>query len=184
MDLIAGPVVLGSIMAFMAFGAWALGRWQGGRLALEGVATPAPSGLREGAPLLDRVTEALPAPSAPTAGPVYSQSRCQDAARDERRVALAAAPSLGELHAEITAYRHAQQVFANLDAELLRLVPLTLERRHECRFLGLTGEPTCGIGGPARTTCASGTPCAEAVPMRGPAREPQLSALPADVTRV
>ena len=142
--LVNGPAVLGAIVISVALGAWSVGRWQGG-LAVTGEA---------GEALMQRASlgSACAAP-------------CQDAARAERRTALPAADSLGELHAEISAYRRAQRVLAGPDGDGLRLAPHFEDVRSECRYLGVMGEPTCGVAEPARTACACGTRCAHADPL-------------------
>ncbi|MCL9998234.1 MAG: hypothetical protein NBV68_02535 [Erythrobacter sp.] len=157
MELLAnGPALLGAIVISVALGAWSLGRWQGG-LALTDDAAPA------ALPTGGEAEEAHVQCAAPrgTAG----AAPCQNAARTERRTALAAADSLGELHAEITAYRRAQKVFAGPDGQGLCLQPHFEDVRSECRYLGLMGEPTCGVAEQARTACACGTRCAHADPL-------------------
>jgi hypothetical protein len=108
-------------------------------------------------------------------------------ARAERRSALAVADSLGELHAEISAYRRAEQVLASPEGDGLRLRPLSADARRECRHLGVMGEPTCGCPETARMACTSGTRCARAEPLPLPAMAERLRqpALPASgLTRV
>lgn len=146
-----GPAVLGGILMSVALAAWTLGRWQGG-LAMPADATvPSPREFGE-----NRMMSApLQAASAPG----------EDPARAERRRALVAADSLGELHAEISAYRRAEQVLAGPEADGLRLRPLRDDARKECRYLGVTGEPTCGLADPARITCTGGIRCACAEPL-------------------
>jgi len=153
--LVNGPAVLGAIVISVALVAWSLGRWQGG-LAVADDAAPAtmPAGGEAGEALMQRA--ALGGQGA---------APCQDTARAERRTALAAADSLGELHAEISAYRRAQRVLAGPDGEGLRLQPRFEDVRSECRYLGVMGEPTCGIAESARTACACGTRCALADPL-------------------
>jgi len=171
-----GPAVLGGIMMSLAIGSWSLGRWQSG-LGVPDVPAPGP------APADGEAGDA-PIQSAPlrTAG----SAPCQDAARAERRKALAVADSLGELHAEISAYRRAQKVLAGPDLDALRLQPLRAELRSQCRYLGVMGEPTCGLSGPVRSACTDGTRCGKAEPLPpGPARTerpPQPSA--SGLTRV
>jgi hypothetical protein len=184
MDISQSPAVLGGIMLWAALGAWALGRWQGGLVAsTEGTAAPASPSARGGEAL---VAGACGTPdsalSAPRAAP--EPVPCQNAARDERRVALDGAPCLGELHREITAYRRAEQVLARLDDTVLRLDPLPQTPARECRFIGLTGEPTCGVAGPVRVACAGGSPCGKAVPAPIAAWAVQPSPVVPGLTRV
>ncbi len=158
MELLAdGPAVLGGIMMSVAIGAWSLGRWQSG-LGVPDAPTPEP------APVGGEAGEALIRHAAAVAP-------CQDDARAERRTALAVADSLGELHAEISAYRRAQQVLAGPDADRLGLHAQLADVRSECRYLGLMGEPFCGLAGPVRGACTRGTRCSKADPLPpGPAR--------------
>jgi hypothetical protein len=150
--LVNGPAVLGAIVISVALGAWSVGRWQGG-LAVTDDAAP----------------EAMPAggeaPVQRASLGAAGTALCQDAARAERHTALVAADSLGELHAEISAYRRAQKVLAGPEGDGLRLQPHFADARGECRFLGVMGEPTCGLAEPARTACACGTRCAHADPL-------------------
>lgn len=173
MELLDGPAVLGSIIMFATLAAWAFGRVQGGLAVPE--ETAAPVGER---------SLARPAEAAPPAGSAAASTPCQHAARNERSVALAAAPALGDMHEEIAAYRRAQQVFAGMDEDGLRLVPVQHAGPRNCRFIGLTGEPTCGLSAPVRGACAPGTPCAaDAAPAR-PERAVQPSLARSDWTRV
>ncbi|WP_033375749.1 hypothetical protein, partial [Porphyrobacter sp. AAP82] len=76
---------------------------------------------------------------------------CPQAARAQRRSALAVTDSLGELHAEISAYRRAEQVLAGPDGDGLHL---RLNRedaaRNQCRHLGVVGAPSCEVAEPLR----------------------------------
>jgi hypothetical protein len=178
MTFAEGPAVLGGIMIWAALGAWALGRWQGGLVAPESVrASPLPQQPgEEAASAPDRTAQTAPRASAPTP--------CQHAARDERRMALAAASCLGEMHEEITAYRRTEHILARLDEEMLQRDPLPADNVGSCRFIGLTGEPTCGVPDAARIACAGGVPCANAVPLPEPVRAAQPSAAVPGATRV
>lgn len=163
MDLSGGPAALSGIMMGVALGAWSMGRWQGG-LAVSGDRTPA---------------------AAPTAGPVCSEADeapiqratdaapCQEAAQAERRNAMAAADSLGELHDEISAYRRAQKVLAGINCDGLGLN--LAEARSECRYMDLMDEPTCGAAASARMACSLEIPCSkdDTLPP-GPARPERM----------
>jgi hypothetical protein len=93
MDLFANPVTLGGLAAFVALGAWAMGRLQG---AAE---YAAPARDSQAPQRHDQQTSLVPeAPGNP-----------------------ALADSLGELHAEISAFRRQERVLASLEAELLPL---------------------------------------------------------------
>lgn len=139
MDWSGGPAALGGIMMCVALGAWSLGRWQVLRTAADD-----PRG--------------KPCEKAAARAPVFTPVQpCQHAARTERRLALATADRLGEIHVEISAYRRAEQVLAKIDGDAL---PLPAARAgHGCRYLGIMGEPTCDIPAAARAVCACGTGC-------------------------
>lgn len=173
MDFADGPAALGGIIMLSTLAAWSLGRWQGG------LAPPAAAALPEA----QENGEAGPAPL-PVSPPAPASALCQNAARAELRVALAAAPSLGEVHAEITAYRNAEQVLSRSDETMLRLDPLPRAGEAGCRFIGLTGEPTCCAPRTARAACAEGFPCANAVPRRAAAGTFQPSPAVPDGSRV
>ena len=163
--LIDSPAVLGGIMMSVAIGSWSLGRWQSdGAVSDDAAPAAAPDGGEAGEAMMTRT---LPRAA--------GEAPCQDAARAERRTALAVADSLGELHAEVSAYRRAQRVLAGLDGDALRLRSHQADARSECRYLGLMGEPTCGAAPPARGACRSGTRCSMADPLPpGPARPERL----------
>lgn len=138
MDLFAdGPAALGGILISVAIGGWTLGRWQGGFAAPEDAR--AQTG-REAA-----TAGALPAALHPTPR--------SDTARAQWGAALAAADSLGELHAEISAYRRAEQVFAGPDADGLRLCPPDEAVRSACRDPGGMGEQSCSLAEPGCDCC-------------------------------
>jgi hypothetical protein len=150
-----GPAMLGGIMLSVALGAWTLGRWQGGLALPDDRAAPAP---REPGEARMQAT-ALPSALAPH----------HDASRTECRAALVVADSLAELHADVSAYRRAQQVLAGPEGAGLRLRPVFEDTRSQCRYLGVIGQPTCGVAQPARTACACGTRCSNADPLPLPA---------------
>jgi len=148
MDFFGGPAALGGIIMCVALGAWILGRWQG-------IGVPA-DGSRD--PLRD-----LQSPSSDHAASTQSDRPapipCQQAALAERRGALEAAVSLGELHAEVSAYRRAQQVLADLAGDQLDLPAPRSGSRADCRYVGLTGHPTCAMPAAVRRACAVGDGC-------------------------
>lgn len=132
MDLFAdGPAALGGILMSVAIGGWTLGRWQGGFVAPDDAR--APTG-REPAAVGAPPASLHPAPNL-------------EAPRAQWGAALAAADSLGALHAEISAYRRAEQVFAGPDADGLRLCPPGEAVSGACRD---PGGQTCGL---AETGC-------------------------------
>lgn len=154
MEFFGGPAALGGIIMCVALGAWMLGRWQGG------VVPAADAG---GSAVEGRLGETLAAEAPQPASPLRRSGApvipCQQAAQAERRGALEIAASLGDLHAEVSAYRRAEQVLAGLTQEQLALPSGTAGPRHDCRYLGVMGEPTCAMPTAARRACASGDAC-------------------------
>jgi hypothetical protein len=140
MDIAGGPAALGGIMMGVALAAWSLGRWQGGLVSCDNRSAAAGE--------IERVA----AGNLELHPPFAVATPCQTAARMERNVAMATALSLGDMHAEISAYRRAEQVLAGLTSDPLRLT----EGRTGCRYLGVIGEPTCGVATAARLACACG----------------------------
>lgn len=174
MDLFASPAVLGGIMICVALAAWTVGRWQGGlapsaRDRREARAAPALPALVHEAPDLRRGGQ-------PDATP------CQHAAQAERRGALEAAASLGDLHAEVSAYRRAQQVLSGMEREQLDLVLVAAGGGRECRYIGISGQPTCPIHDSARPGAVCGSGCAGFDPRQPRAVQPSPGL--SDLTRV
>ncbi|HSJ77584.1 MAG TPA: hypothetical protein VK913_02515, partial [Erythrobacter sp.] len=101
----------------------------------------------------------------------------QDEAREEPPLALEGAVSLGELHEEITAYRHRERVLSAVPPELLRFDRPPQWHDQACRHVGLTGLLACTEPGachaqcgavrtddPARLRISAGQPASEASP--------------------
>lgn len=178
MDMSMGPAALGGMVMCVALAAWMLGRWQGVTVADEESSASAPaSGEDDGR-----------TPAWPTAASTAARTPaapCQHAARAERHVALDGAASLGEMHAEITAYRRAEQVLVRMEPDVVEQLREQGAVRTACRYLGVTGEPTCGISATLRAACSAGTGCGGelAVPLR-PEFRLQPSPFAADLTRV
>lgn len=164
----ADPAVLGSIIVGAVLSGWLLGRQHG--------SGPVAGGHAPGAAL-----EAVPEPQAETPPALVTDAitPCQYAARAERRQVIEAARSLGELHAEVTAYRLQEQVLASAasDGLLVELIPA--DERGDCRYLGLIGQPTCPLPGTGQETCGSREGCAVAA-----RRVDQPVAEPSAFTRV
>lgn len=172
MDLFGGPAALGGIILCVALVAWMLGRWQGGLVpAADQVSAAAPVAA-EGRQ--DRSGLACTAPATSTP--------CQQAALAERRVAVEAAPSLGDLHAEVSAYRRSQQVLAGMGREQLDLVLTASDADPECRYIGISGQPTCPMRGAVRFGSACGAGCTAFQPLPQGTVQPSLAG--SDVTRV
>jgi hypothetical protein len=151
MNFAGGPAALCGMIMCVALAAWTLGRWQGGLVIGEAHGT-FPSGVAGSLPLGAAGLQPLRTAAAP----------CQAAARAERKVALAAAASLGEIHAEISAYRRAEQVLAGLQDDPLSRMADWRTGQHECRYLGIMGEPTCGVLEVMGTARACGRGCNQA----------------------
>jgi hypothetical protein len=133
MDFLGGPAALGEIAACVALAAWTLGRWRGGELAIEPAQGPGPAGQHP--PFEWRV-------------PVPNDTGCaipfQHADRAGREIWLETAFSPGELHAEVSAYRRQQNVFA---------APRQAIARQESHDLVLIALPTCAIPSAMLPTC-------------------------------
>ena len=146
MDFLGGPAALGEIAACVALVAWTLGRWRGGARAVEPAQGPAPAGQHP--PFEWRV----PVPD--DAGGVTGS---QHAHRAGREVWLETAFSPGELHAEVSAYRRQQNVFAAEASDALHLALRPAGARPEGHDLVLLARPTgampsamlpaCGVDG-------------------------------------
>ena len=147
MEQLAFPATLGGLILCIAWGAWALGRWQG-----EQVRPDVPIAAEHPATLPQSETE-NPARAVGTGGPA---SPCQQNARDERLCALQDNLSLADLHDEVSAYRHREQVFATLAPGALRFGRVEDPEMQECRYIGLTGQPICPAPGAARLACTKG----------------------------
>lgn len=167
MDFFGGPAALGGIIMCVALGAWILGRWQG--MVVSAGRTR------------DSVRDLRTSPSdhaAPDQNERPAPFPCQQATVAERRGALDVALSLGELHAEVSAYRRAEQVLADFAGDQLHLPARRSGARAECRYVGLTGQPTCAMPAAVRRACAEGDGC------NAPPLAVQPSAFGSDFTRV
>jgi hypothetical protein len=159
MEQFGGPAALGGIITGLMLGAWMLGRWQGGLAQAPRRREPVPQNV----PGLQTLSRALRA-----AGEETGAARaCQQGAYDERRAVLETDVSLGDLHAEITAYRRAEQVLAGHDVRQLGL-DLSAAEAEACRYMGISGHPTCPSSCGRGADCATGSYGEEpvAVPLR------------------
>ncbi|MCZ8371028.1 MAG: hypothetical protein O9293_13900 [Porphyrobacter sp.] len=159
MDIAGGPAAFGGMMMSLALAAWSLGRWQGGLVTGEDCDAAAPGAVKEASAAGSAGFHPSSVPATP----------CQDAARAERSVALASATSLGEIHAEISAYRRAERVLSDLKDDPLSLTGKRHAGQAGCRYIGIVGTPTCGVPEAARLANACGTG-------RHPAQRTQQSA--------
>ncbi len=104
MDISAGPAALGGVMMCVALAAWALGRWQGGISPSFDAAVPQ-----------DAEAAAMPGEDVQEDASIPHQH----AAQAQRQVTMHTEASLGEVHAEITAYRRAERVLNSLHGDAL-----------------------------------------------------------------
>ncbi len=141
MDYLASPALLGVIMIAVTLGAWTLGRSQASAArAVHGSERngTAPQPRQEGRPVRSAVM-----PPCEVAAPVQRQALA------ERYRALEQSVSLNDLHAEVSAYRHQEQIFASFAADMVRLDRLHLAARHDSSCPGTSGgvvesRSTCG----------------------------------------
>ena len=111
MDLFANPVTLGGLVAFIALGAWAMGRLQGAAEQLG----PARD------PRVPQRPDRNDAPGQSLPGGHALAAALQPDASSQLLPSLALADSLGDLHAEISAFRRQERVLTSLEAELMPL---------------------------------------------------------------
>lgn len=137
MNLYGDPAALGGVVTGLMLASWMLGRWQG----------------RPGGARASVADEALR-----ETGEAPSGARlCETAARAERRAAADAFAGLGELHADVSAYRQSQQILSDTALQATMKVGWTASGEGElCRFVGVSGERTC----PAGQVSADDAPCA------------------------
>lgn len=148
MGLLLDPAALGGLAGLIAVTSWAIGRIHASSAAPSPrvkASNPTPSAM-------PRVTELPSAPRVTTAA--LLPTACQQRALEERRAALAHPFELADLHAEASAIRRSEQIFGpGLDHDRL-LEGWRGDSGRACRFIGLSGQPTC----PAitRSRCALG----------------------------
>lgn len=149
MDWIAGPAALGGMMLCVALGAWSLGRWQGAS-ALARVPRAGRADRAAGA--LPAPGASLPAAASPAPGlvPGPAPGRTRNAGPTDR---------LGQIHAEISAYRRTERVLAELDRDAL---PPRGANDLRSREFPIMGQPACGSGvadciACKRVTCSTET---------------------------
>lgn len=105
--------------------------------ALAGGVTPAGHGDTAQA---DDSAAATPGATANLRLPEAEAGPCRTAARAERYSAIATAESLGAIHAEITAYRRAEQVLSGPELGASRFSPRMEAAQAKCRYAGLPGS--------------------------------------------
>ena len=159
MGLVVDPAALGGLAGVIALASWAVGRMQGDAMGKrqKPAATEfaAPRKLPDCAPVL----APAPAQSAAATAPQGAAAglTCQQRASAERRALLANPVALAELHAEASAIRRDERIFESAaHSEAMIALPQAVYER-ECRYLGLSGQPTCPDA--ARHACDAGEGC-------------------------
>ena len=164
MILLVDPAALGGLAGLIAVASWAVGRAHGPLAGEErpdrgegaGPAHPVPDG-----PAPDRRFTASSAPAA------FMPAPCQQRALEERRAALARPFALAELHAEASAIRRDERILGHVPCEDALIVLTRHTSGAECRFIGLSGQPTCP--GTTRLACPDSGSCqAQSVPLALP----------------
>jgi hypothetical protein len=137
MDPYGGPAALGGVMTGLMLASWMFGRWQS----------------RPGDPPARAVQENVPESS----DSLHAGRPCENAAGAERHV-VNAFTALGELHADISAYRQAQQILSDNALRATMQVGWTAPGEDDlCRLIGGSGTPTCPA---ARLSADPLCPCA------------------------
>lgn len=181
MDFYASPAMLGGIIACVAISAWTLGRWQRAAVPLGEACNPAPQALHAAAsqhpPFEWRAADHADAARGLTGGRT---------SRSGPKVDLDCGLSLGELHAEVTAYRHQQRVFASVARDRLLIDQITAAAPPECDY-PQSVEPWIGAQIPLLPEAEGYTYANLTVrtsPSKGAVRAAQPSPLCSALTRV
>lgn len=141
MNVLGSPAELGGAITGLMLWAWALGRWQAGFVA-------APAGA-------SGVDSLLGEPHAPVGAAPDAVRQCQQAARNDRRMPLKGGAWLGQIHADVSAYRRAAQVLSHLEAEEMAHSWSTVGGDGAMsRFLGNSGKPTFPVASLVNAPCA------------------------------
>lgn len=162
MVLVTSSAALGGIMG-VVFSAWAFGRLQGGFAEADDGLVADPRRLAHIGRLADS-----------RAGPADVVS-CPQAERAECRIAIGDPASLGELHAEISAYRRAERVFAALDGEDFALRPLLNREPRERRGLAFAIEEAHAMPADERHASARIQPCSTVSPQAAGVVQPSTA---------
>ncbi|WP_143737014.1 hypothetical protein [Erythrobacter tepidarius] len=155
MVLLVDPAALGGFAGLLAVASWAIGRVHGplaGEKWRDHGDTPAAAQAEPDCasgdappPLDDRLAADRAAP-------------CQQQALEERCAALALPFTLAELHAEASAIRRAARILGDVPEADALIVLDRPARSARCRFIGLSGIPTCPAT--TRLACSHGDGCA------------------------
>lgn len=160
MELLLDPAALGGLAGLIAVTGWAIGRAHGG------IVGSARSESR-GALLSPLGSPGAAGRGADSAGspPVPEPAPCQQRALEERRAELARPFTLAELHAEASAIRRNERILGLAPSDPSLIVLPRVEQAGDCRFIGLSGQPTCP--GAARSACPHGSSCHSVHPVAG-----------------
>lgn len=148
MEQFGGPAALGGVVTGLMLGAWMFGRWQ----SLVGTGEGSNGAAPEATPLRPLAEQACGERTADAAA-----RQCQVAARAERRVVLENAVAIAQLHEDVSAYRRAQQVLSDAGFRHLPVGWSSSRADQACRYLGVSGEPTCPMPASATMLCTCGT---------------------------
>lgn len=135
------PAALSGLAGLIALAGWAVGRMQAGRLG--------PVRQQVVSAGLTALTEAAHAAAPPVTAPAPDIAQapagaaCQQRALEERRELLAAPISLADLHAEVRAIRLKERILQRAPQADALLVTAPADHLAGCRFIGLSGRPTC-----------------------------------------
>lgn len=152
MEMLLDPAALGGLAGLIAVTGWAIGRAQGG---LAGSAR----GEGGGAILPPHGSPGLAGQGEDSAGAASPRepAPCQQRALEERLAELARPFALADLHAEASAIRRNERILGLAPGDPALIVLPRLERVGDCRFIGLSGRPTCPEA--TRTACPHGGSC-------------------------
>ena len=176
MGLVVDPAALGGLAGLIALASWALGRMQGGVIGTHREA------VSHDFRATGRVSELAvpPAAAAATVPMPHAEGHgfsCQLRTFEERRALLAQPLALAELHAEASAIRRDARIFMQTAPGETRLAPPSAQGDGGCRYVGLSGEPTCFQD--ARHTCTAAARCQTLAPPAISAAQPSEASPPA-----
>lgn len=163
MTLLVDPAALGGLAGLIAVASWAMGRAHGPlakeRLPERGVPDHGQAGPPD-APLAESDLAESDGAGPPLAPPHTAPAPCQQRALEERRAALARPFTLAELHAEASAIRRDERILWDEPCDDGLTVLAGAAPGAGCRFIGLSGQPTCPVA--TRRACPDSGACQSA----------------------
>ena len=172
MTLLVDPAALGGLAGLIAVAGWAMGRayapLAGESLPERRAPDPGEAVLPDGPVAESEVAQP------PLAPPHTGSAPCQQRALEERRAALAWPITLAELHAEVSAIRRDERILWDEPCDDALVVLSWDATGTGCRFIGLSGQPTCPVA--TRRSCPDSGACQSAGAQPSPA-SPVLSPL-------